>query len=108
VQSSVAKESDRSTFLKRQPQPNYPRFVTGVVFVTLKTMAKQKKKRNKVYKGAGASATQPTVTRISAVKRNKLQQWWLEKKRIAKPVGIATLVVIVIAWLLFELIRIIV
>lgn len=71
-------------------------------------MTKQKKKRNKVYRGAGAAATQPTVTRISAVKRNKLQQWWLEKKRIVKPVAIAAAVVIVVAWLIFELIRIIV
>lgn len=108
VQSSVAKESDRSTFLKRQPQPNYPRFVTGVVFVTLKVMAKQKKKRNKIYRGAGAAITQPTVTRISAVKRNKVQLWWLEKKRIAKPVAIATLVVIVVIVLVIELIRVIV
>ena len=71
-------------------------------------MAKQKKKRNKVYKGAGAAVTQPTVTRISAVKRNKLQQWWLEKKRIAKPVSIAALVVVVVAWLIFELVRVLV
>ena len=70
-------------------------------------MTKQKKKRNKVYRGADASITRPIVTRISAANRNKVQQWWFEKKRIAKPVGIAAIVVVVIAWLLFELFRII-
>ena len=69
-------------------------------------MAKQKKKRNKVYTGADAAITRPTVTRLSAVKRSKLQQWWFEKKRFAKPVLIATAVVIVVVWLFLELIRI--
>ena len=68
-------------------------------------MAKQKKKRNKVYSGEGAKAAQPTVTRISAVHRNPVQQWWFEKKRIAKPAIIAVIVAIVVIWLLFELIR---
>jgi hypothetical protein len=69
-------------------------------------MAKQKKKRNKVYTGQDASVTRPVVTRISAVKRNKVQQWWFEKKRIAKPVLITAGVVIVVVWLLIELVRI--
>lgn len=68
-------------------------------------MAKQKKKRNKAYTGQDASVTRPTVTRISAANRNPVQQWWFDKKRIAKPVLIAAAVVIVIAWLLFELFR---
>jgi len=68
-------------------------------------MAKQKKKRNKIYTGADASVTRPTITRIQAVKRNKLQQWWFDKKRIAKPVLIASGVVIVVIWLVAELIR---
>ena len=71
-------------------------------------MVKQKKKRNKVYKGADAAQTQPTVTRISAVKRNKLQQWWLEKKRIVKPVAITAMVAVVIVVLIVELVRILV
>jgi hypothetical protein len=69
-------------------------------------MAKQKKKRNKVYTGQDASISRPIVTRISAVKRNKVQQWWFEKKRIAKPVLITAGVVIVVVWLLIELVRI--
>ena len=68
---------------------------------------KQKKKRNKVYRGADASATKPTVTRLSAANRNALSQWWFEKKRIAKPVLIAVAVGIVVIWLLFELVRIV-
>lgn len=68
-------------------------------------MAKQKKKRNKAYRGADASATRPTVTRISAANRNAVSQWWFEKKRIAKPVLIAVAVAIIVIWLLVELIR---
>jgi hypothetical protein len=69
--------------------------------------SKQKKKRNKVYSGANASVTRPTVTRLSAANRNAISQWWFEKKRIAKPIIIATLVAIIVIWLLFELIRLI-
>lgn len=68
-------------------------------------MAKQKKKRNKQYKGAEASITRPTITRVSAVNRNKYQQWWFEKKRIVKPVAIAIIVVLLLSWLIFELVR---
>lgn len=68
-------------------------------------MAKQKKKRNKQYTGTEASVTKPTVTRISAVHRGPLKQWWHDKKRIAKPVMIAIAVAVVVVWLLFELIR---
>ena len=70
-------------------------------------MAKQKKKRNKVYRGADASVARPVVTKISAANRNKLQQWWFEKKRIAKPVAIAGGVGIGVIWLVAEMIRII-
>lgn len=70
-------------------------------------MAKQKKKRNKAYTGADAAVTRPTITRIEAVNRNKVSQWWFEKKRIAKPALIASGVVILIVWLIYELLRII-
>ncbi|HEV7951787.1 MAG TPA: hypothetical protein VGO98_00210 [Candidatus Saccharimonadales bacterium] len=68
-------------------------------------MAKQKKKRNKVYRGTDASVTKPVVTKISAANRNKPQQWWFEKKRVAKPILIASGVVAAIVWLVYELIR---
>ena len=68
-------------------------------------MAKTKKKRNKAYRGADAASAQPSVTRLSAAKRNKLQQWWFEKKRFAKPTLIGVGVAIIAIWLLVELIR---
>lgn len=78
-----------------------------MVFGILKyIMAKQKKKRNKTYSGVDASVTRPTITRINAVQRNKVGQWWFEKKRIAMPAIIVMVVAIVIIWLLIELIRV--
>lgn len=68
-------------------------------------MAKQKKKRNKQYTGADAAISRPTVTRLTAANRNKYQQWWFERKRIAKPVLIGVGVAIIVIWLVFELIR---
>lgn len=68
-------------------------------------MGKQKKKRNKVYTGAGASVTKTTVTRVTAENRSKIKQWWLEKKRFAKPALIAGGVGVVVIWLLVELVR---
>lgn len=70
-------------------------------------MAKQKKKRNKPYSGSNAAVTRPVVQKISAVNRNKIQQWWFEKKRALKPILIASAVAIVVIWLLIELIRVI-
>lgn len=67
---------------------------------------KQKKKRNKVYRGADAAVTRPTVTRISAVQRTKPGQWWFDHKKVAKPVIIASLVVVAVVWLTIELVRI--
>lgn len=69
-------------------------------------MAKQKKKRNKVYTGADAKVTRPSVTRMSAANRNKIQQWWFEKKRLVKPIGITLVVAVVVIWLLFELVHV--
>jgi hypothetical protein len=70
-------------------------------------MVKQKKKRNKVYTGVDASVARPVITRIHAIKRNKVQQWWFDRKKIAKPVLIAVGIAIIVIWLLVELIRII-
>jgi hypothetical protein len=69
-------------------------------------MSKQKKKRNKSYTGADAAMTRPVITRISAVNRNRIAQWWFDNKRIAKPILITAGVVALIAWLIFELVRI--
>lgn len=72
-----------------------------------KTMSqKHKKKRNKRYQGADAAMTKPTVTRVSAANRNKVEQWWFDNKRVVKPVMIAAAIVLAIIWLVYELIRI--
>ena len=71
------------------------------------TMAKQKKKRNKQYTGQDAAApVEPTVRRYTAVDRGKFGQWWYEKKKVIKFSAIASLVVIIFVWLIFEAIRI--
>ncbi|MFZ2126170.1 MAG: hypothetical protein WAV04_01535 [Candidatus Microsaccharimonas sp.] len=67
---------------------------------------KQKKKRNKVYQGADAAIVRPTVTKITAVNRSRIGQWWFDHKRIARPVLITTAIVAVVLILIFELIRI--
>lgn len=56
-------------------------------------MAKQKKKRNKKYTGSGAATTRPKITRVQAVNRSKAGQWWVEHKRVAKPLSIAAAVI---------------
>lgn len=69
-------------------------------------MAKQKKKRTKAYSGSDAAAARPTITRISAVNRSRLGQWWFDRKRILRPILIAVAVIIVVIWLIVELVRI--
>ncbi len=70
-------------------------------------MSKSKKKRNKPYTGADAKNSPDKIIRIEAVKRNKLQQWWLDNKRIAKPVLITLLIILVVIISISELIRLI-
>lgn len=67
---------------------------------------KQKKKRNKPYRGVDAAIEKPVITRIAAVHRNPVSQWWFDHKRIAKPIIIAVVIALLVAWLIFELIRI--
>lgn len=67
---------------------------------------KQKKKRNKQYRGQDAAMTRPAVTRITAANRSALGQWWFDRKKILKPIIIAVAVAAVIALLIYELIRI--
>ena len=68
-------------------------------------MSKQKKKRSKKYTGADAAITRPSVTRVKAVKRTKLQQWWLDRRRTLKPALIAVIVVSAFIWLITEIVR---
>ena len=95
-----------------QDTPIQPRIICGVfgfhkISGYTNIMAnKQKKKRNKQYTGVDASADRPSITRVSAANRNKVSQWWFDNKRVARPVGITSAVVLVIMWLIYELIRI--
>ena len=67
---------------------------------------KQKKKRNKVYTGVDAAIQRPVVTRISAVNRTKIGQWWFDHKRVAKPLIITIAIVTFVVVLIIELFRI--
>lgn len=69
-------------------------------------MGKNKKKRNKTYTGVDAAITKPVITKISAVNRSKPAQWWFDNKKIAKPVLIASGVVIFIVIIIIEIVRI--
>ena len=55
---------------------------------------KQKKKRNKKYSGMDATSQRPKVTRITATNRSKLSQWFFDRKKLIRTIGIAGLVVI--------------
>jgi hypothetical protein len=67
---------------------------------------KHKKKRNKIYTGIDAAVTRPIVTRISAVNRNPVSQWWFDHKRIARPIIIAASIAAGVVILIIELVRI--
>lgn len=67
---------------------------------------KAKKKRNKKYQGADAAVTKPSVTRVTAVNRSKIGQYWFDNKKILKPVLIGVGVVALIVWFIIEMIRI--
>ena len=67
---------------------------------------KQKKKRNKVYTGIDAAVTRPVVTKISAVNRNAVSQWWFDHKKVARPIIIAAIVVAVIVILIVQLVSV--
>lgn len=67
---------------------------------------KQKKKRNKQYQGIDAAKARPSVTKIAAVNRTRVGQWWFDRKKILKPVLIAVAVAIGVIWLILELVRI--
>lgn len=69
-------------------------------------MGKNKKKRNKAYAGADAAITKPIITRVSAADRSKVDQWWFDHKRTAKPILITSAVVIGAIILIYEIIRI--
>jgi len=69
-------------------------------------MGKNKKKRNKSYTGVDAAVTKPVITKISAVNRSRIGQWWFDNKKVVKPVLITAGVVLGIIVLIVEIIRI--
>lgn len=69
-------------------------------------MSKNKKKRNKVYAGADAAITKPVITRIEAVQRSKIGQFWFEKKKIIKPILITSGIVTAAIILILQIVRI--
>ena len=69
-------------------------------------MAKQKKKRNKIYTGTEAAITRPVITRISAANRSKIGQWWFDHKKALKPILIVAAVVAFIIIIVIEIIHV--
>lgn len=68
-------------------------------------MGKNKKKRNKKYTGVDAAISQPVITRIEAVNRNKVSQYWFDHKKIAKPMLIGSGVVAFLVILIFQIVQ---
>lgn len=66
---------------------------------------KQKKKRNKVYRGAEAAIDRPIITRVTAVNRSRVGQWWYDHKRFTKPVLVASGVVAFIGLIVAAIIQ---
>lgn len=69
-------------------------------------MSKNKKKRNKAYTGADAAVIKPIITRIEAVNRNKISQWWFENKKALKPILIIAGIAIFVIIIIFEIVRV--
>ncbi len=67
-------------------------------------MGKNKKKRNKKYTGADAAVAQPVITKIEAVNRNKLAQWWFDNKKMAKPIMIAIGIGLMLIVIIFQVV----
>ncbi len=68
-------------------------------------MVKQKKKRNKVYRGQDSTRSMPSVIKLEAANRGRLGQWWFERKARVKPLAITAAVVLLLSWLIYELLR---
>ncbi len=50
--------------------------------------------------------TRPVITRISAVNRSKLSQWWFDRKTVIRPILITTGIVLFIILMIYEIIKI--
>lgn len=70
-------------------------------------MAKNKKKRNKIYTGADAAIAKPAITKIEAVNRSKIGQFWFERKKMLKPIIKTVLIVAGVIILIIEIVRLV-
>lgn len=69
-------------------------------------MGKQKKKRNKAYRGIGAKQHQ-SIIRVTAEERGPLKEWWIVHGRTAKIAAIIGGGGVFVVWLMSELVRLI-
>jgi len=67
-------------------------------------MSKNKKKRNKTYTGADAAIIKPVITRIEAVQRSKIGQFWFERKKLIKPILITSGIIIAVIILILQIV----
>lgn len=63
-----------------------------------------KKKRNKKYQGS--KVTKPTTIKITAKNRSFISLWWKEKKVALKPMLSLLLIILILAILIFEIVKI--
>lgn len=63
-----------------------------------------KKKRNKKYQGS--KVVKPTTIKITAKNRSFISLWWKEKKVALKPILSLLLIILILAILIFEIIKI--
>ncbi len=63
-----------------------------------------KKKRNKRYTGEGAATQGVHVTRVTAVKKNPIQQFWIDKKVQIIGLSVISGVLLVVGYGVFALV----
>lgn len=63
-----------------------------------------KKKRNKKYQGS--KVVKPTTIKITAKNRSFISLWWKEKKVALKPMLSLLLITLILAILIFEIVKI--
>ena len=75
--------------------PNHPLLRRYLLMYNI-YMTKQKKKRNKKYSGMDAAPLRAKVTRSTSTNRPKLSQWFFDRKKLIRTIGMAGLVVVVL------------
>ncbi|HSE29317.1 MAG TPA: hypothetical protein VLA77_01905 [Candidatus Saccharimonadales bacterium] len=70
-------------------------------------MSRKNKKRDRKYSGADAAASKPNITRVTAVVRSPLGEWWHENKKRVKLIAMIAGGIVIFGYLIYEFIRII-